>query len=201
MTAALKRATLDEYLALDRASDVKHEYFAGFIYAMAGASYAHGIITGNLIGELRDALRDRPCGVIPNDLRVRTRSTLYTFPDVVVVCGPPEFEGDRRDIVLNPSLVIEVLSPSSEAWDRGQKFEHFRSIPSLKEYVLVAQDHVHIEHFLRQPSGQWLLTEYGDLNSRVQFPSLDVSIAVTEIYAKVEFPAERSPFADRQPPG
>lgn len=199
MTAALKRATLDEYLALDRASETKHEYFAGFISAMAGATYTHGLITGNLAGELRSALRDRPCGVIPADLRIRTVSTLYAFPDVVVVCGKPQFEGDRRDIVVNPSVIVEVLSESTEAWDRGGKFEHYRSVPSLQEYVVVSQTRPRVEHFLRQPSGQWLLTEYANLEDRVQFPTLDLAIPLSEIYAKVEFPDDLSPFSGASP--
>ncbi|MBX3441852.1 MAG: Uma2 family endonuclease [Planctomyces sp.] len=190
MTAAVKRTTLDEYLAAERASDIRHEYYAGVVTAMAGASFRHNLITGNIVGECRRELGDRRCFVLPSDMRVRTRSTLFAYPDVVIVCGTPEFEGDREDTLLNPTVVIEVLSESTEAYDRGDKFAHYRSIASLTEYVLVAQDRMRVEHFVRQPDGRWLFSESSGPEAAIAFPALDVSLPLAGIYANVEFPPQ-----------
>lgn len=189
MTAAVKQATLDEYLAMERASETKHEYFAGIITAMAGTSFRHNVLAGNVTGALRSALANQPCFVCPSDMRVRTRSTLYTYPDVTVICGEPQFEDDREDILTNPVVIFEILSPSTEAYDRGVKFEHYRSIASLKEYVLVAQDRVRVEHFARQSTGQWLLTAFSEKGDELRLPTLDIALPLDELYAKVELPA------------
>jgi Uma2 family endonuclease len=190
MTAAQKRATLDEYLALERASDVRHEYFAGVITAMAGASYRHNLIAGNIARSVGNQLAGRRCSVLPSDMRVRTISTLYTYPDVTIVCGDPELSGAGEETLLNPVVVIEILSASTEAYDRGDKFEHYRSIPSLREYVLVAQDRMRVEHFERQAKGQWLLTTFRSAESPVVFPALGIEIPLAEIYAQVELPPD-----------
>jgi Uma2 family endonuclease len=190
MTAAQKRATLDEYLVLERASDVRHEYFAGVITAMAGASYRHNLIAGNIARSVGNQLAGRRCSVLPSDMRVRTISTLYTYPDVTIVCGDPEFSGAGEETLLNPVVVIEILSASTEAYDRGDKFEHYRSIPSLREYVLVAQDRMRVEHFERQAKGKWLLTTFRSAESPVVFPALEIEIPLAEIYAQVELPAD-----------
>ncbi len=189
MTAAPKRISINEYLALERGSPTKHEYFAGQIFAMAGASYAHATIAGNLTRTLGNALLDAACNVLASDQRVRTVSTLFTYPDVVVVCGKPEFDDDEQDTLTNPVVIIEVLSPSTEGYDRGEKFLNYRSIPSLKEYVLVSQRQMLVEHFARQPNGQWLLTAYSGPDQEVAFPALNVSIPLASIYLKVELPA------------
>ncbi|QDT53637.1 hypothetical protein Pan44_16600 [Caulifigura coniformis] len=186
MTAAPKLMSVDDYLAMERRSDIKHEYFAGQIFAMAGASYAHSTITANVSGELRDALRNTDCNVVSSDMRVRTVSTLYAYPDVAVLCGKPEFDDEERDTLTNPIVLIEVLSDSTEGYDRGQKFFNYRSIPSLKEYVLISQRQRLVEHFARQPNGQWLLTTYSSSDQVVQFPTLDVSIPLASFYLKVE---------------
>ncbi len=189
MTAAPKRISIDEYLALERRSETKHEYFAGQIFAMAGASYAHNTLSLNFAGELRSSLRDTPCNVASSDLRVRTISTLFTYPDVVVVCGKPEFDDEERDTLTNPVVIVEVLSRSTEGYDRGQKFLNYRSIPSLKEYVLVSQRQMLVDHFARQPNGQWLLTAYSTPEQSVLFPALNISIPMASLYLKVELPA------------
>ncbi len=142
------RYTPEEYLALERSSETKHEYFKGEIFAMGGASSRHVLIVTNLVIELGSQLKKGPCRVFSTDLRVRVdTSGLYTYPDVVVICDAPEFSDDQRDTLLNPVLIIEVLSDSTKDYDRGGKFEQYRTIKSFKEYLLVAQDRPHLEHY------------------------------------------------------
>jgi len=190
-TAAVKRCSVDDYLALERASrDVKHEFFDGEIFAMVGASAPHNLIVGNLVTALNLALRELDCRVYPSDMRVQSPTGLYTYPDVSIVCGPPDLADDHQDMLLNPTVLIEVLSPSTEAYDRGKKFKHYKTIKSLKEYVLVAQDQASVDHFARQQDGRWLLTSVTELAESLMLPALDVSVSAGEIYAKVEFPPE-----------
>jgi Uma2 family endonuclease len=192
MTAAPKRISIDEYLAMERRSQIKHEYFAGEIFAMAGASYVHTTIVGNVSRELGNSLRESDCNVLSSDQRVRTGSTLYTYPDVVLVCGKPEFDDQERDTLTNPVVIVEVLSRSTEGYDRGQKFLQYRSISSLREYVLVSQRQMLVEHYLRQPGGQWVLTTYNSPEHLVVFPTVNVSIPISNLYLKVELPATPS---------
>ena len=190
-TSALKRYTVEEYLAFERNSNTKHEYYDGEIFAMTGASLAHNLVTGNIVTALNNLLRDRRCLVFPSDMRVYSPSGLYTYPDVSVICGPPEHQDERTDTVLNPLVLFEVASPSTEAYDRGRKFGHYRSIPSLKEYVLVAQDRPTIDHFARQDgTDQWLMTSYSDLEQKLKLPAIDGELALSDLFAKVEFPPE-----------
>lgn len=184
-TSARKRWSVDDYLAQERAAVVKSEYFDGEVFAMAGASEPHNLIAMNVGAELRAALRGR-CRVYPSDMRIKSPSGLYTYPDVVVVCGKPQFEGDRRDVLVNPSLIVEVLSSSTEGYDRGKKFEHYRQIPSLQSYLLVATDRRSVELYVRQPAGAWLLSPTDPAIVHVTFPAC--SLAVSEIYADVELP-------------
>jgi Uma2 family endonuclease len=154
-SAALQRLTEAEYLEIERTAEWKSEFFNGEMFAMAGATPEHVLIAGNVAAELRLQLRGRPCRVYPVDLRVKVSDTgLYTYPDVVVVCGEPRFDELRGDTLLNPTLIVEVLSSSTEAYDRGDKFAHYRRLDSLQEYVLVAQDRCRIERFLRQKEGR-----------------------------------------------
>ncbi len=199
MTAAPKRISIADYLAMERRSETKHEYFAGQIFAMAGASYVHITITSNCSRELGNALRETNCNVLSNDLRVRTLNELYTYPDVVVVCGKPEFDDEQRDTLNNPLVIIEVLSRSTEGYDRGQKFLHYRSIPSLREYVLVSQRQMLVEHFARQANGQWVLTTFTGPEETVVFPTLGVSIPIASLYLKVDLPASPSLRDDGDP--
>jgi Uma2 family endonuclease len=180
-----------EYLARERSSSHKSEYFAGEVFAMAGASKRHNLIVTNLVGELRQQLKGRPCDVYPSDMRVKiSRTGLYTYPDVTVVCGDAEFEDDQQDTLLNPTVLIEVLSKSTEAYDRGTKFEHYRKLESLQEYVLVAQSKPHVEHFVRQPDNHWLLSETNDLQAAFDLPSIGCRLAMAEVYDKVQLDAE-----------
>ncbi len=184
------RLTPEEYLAIERKAEYKSEYFNGEMFAMAGASERHVLIVTNVVAELRGQLRRRPCTVYSTDLRVRVSPTgLYTYPDIVVVCGQPQFADDQRDTLLNPTLIVEVLSESSKDYDRGGKFEHYRSLASLNEYVLIAQDKHHVEHFVRQPDNRWLLSETNWLEDTIHLSSIDCDLALIEVYDKVELPA------------
>jgi Uma2 family endonuclease len=178
--------TEEEYLAFERASDTKHEYYAGEIFAMVGASRGHNLIGGNVFAGLHGQLRRRPCEVYQGDMRVKVGATgLYTYPDVVAVCGEPRFDDDLFDMLLNPTVIIEVLSPSTEAYDHGKKFQHYRSIPSLREYVMIAQDTCRIEHCLRQSDHAWLLTEITDPAATLHLASIGCTLALADLYEKV----------------
>ena len=181
-----------EYLAMERASrDIKHEFFRGEIFAMAGGSRKHNLLALNLSGMLYNTLRDGPCETYSNDMRVLVHpSGLYTYPDLVVTCEQPRFEDEFGDTLLNPQLIIEVLSDSTESYDRGKKFEHYRRIESLVEYMLVAQDRPQIDLFSRSSDGSWQLTDASGLESAIRLASLEAVLPLAEIYARIEFPAE-----------
>jgi Uma2 family endonuclease len=187
---ARQRMTAAEYLALERAAPQKHEFFNGELFAMAGASEAHNLITLNVAEALRAGLRGRPCRVYASDMRVKIDATgLYTYPDVVAVCGERQFEDERRDTLLNPTVIFEVLSSSTEAYDRGDKFAHYRRLASLQEYVLIAQDRHRVERFTRQePGEEWLLTEISEPDGILRLASLDCALTLAAIYDQVELP-------------
>jgi Uma2 family endonuclease len=181
--------TAEEYLALERQAPYKSEYVAGQIVAMSGASRAHSLITGNLFRVLSGQLLDRPCEAHASDLRVKVSARgLYTYPDIVVVCGDAQFEDAAVDTLLNPTLIVEVLSPSTEAYDRGAKFGYYRQAPSLREYVLIAQDRMLVEQYVRADAG-WLLTATSDPAARVEFPAIGCAAPLSEIYRKVALTA------------
>lgn len=187
-TLPQKRYTPEEYLTLERKAEYKSQYYDGKIFAMAGASRRHNLIAVNIASEMRARLRGRPCEVYGSDMRVKVSPTgLYTYPDVVVVCGEPRFEDDHEDTLLNPTLIVEVLSPSTEDYDRGRKFAHYRQIGSLAEYVLVAQEKHHVERFRRQETGEWLLWETDRPDDTVSLASIGSELALVEVYDKVEF--------------
>ena len=178
-----------EYLALERQAETKSEYWNGRIYAMSGASEAHNLISLNAAVELHTQLKKRPCKVYPSDLRVKVNPTgLYTYPDVSVVCGEAKFDEKRKDNLLNPTVIIEVLSPSTEAYDRGKKFDHYRRLESLQDYLLVAQDSVMILHYARQAGDddRWLLTAYYGLDTVASIESIGCEFPLAEVYDKVE---------------
>ena len=184
------RLTPEEYLAIERKAEYKSEYFNGEMFAMAGASERHVLIVTNVVAELRGQLRRRPCTVYSTDLRVRVSPAgLYTYPDVVVVCGQAQFADDQKDTLLNPTLIVEVLSESTKDYDRGGKFEHYRTLMSLSEYVLIDQDKHHVEHFVRQPENRWLLSETNRLEDTIHVSSISCDLALAEVYDKVELPA------------
>lgn len=183
-----KFMTPEAYLEFERASEIKHEYFGGEVFAMTGASRNHNRIVINTLASLHGQLRKRPCEVYPSDMRVKTHSTvLYTYPDISVVCGEPQFEDAILDTLLNPTLIIEVLSPSTERYDRGKKFQHYRTLVSLQEYVLIPQDSYRIERYLRQPTDEWLFTDITEIASTLELPSIECQLVLAEVYEKVTF--------------
>jgi len=166
--------TPEEYLIIERKAETKSEYFAGEIFLMAGASERHNLIVANLVDEIRVQFKNRPCKVYPSDMRVKIQATgLYIYPDVVVVCTKPEFEDNRNDTLLNPTLIIEVLSDSTEAYDRGKKFEHYRTLNSLSDYLLVSLDNPRVEYYVRQSDGKWLFSAYNDLQDTIELGSIE----------------------------
>lgn len=182
------RYTPAQYLAIERAAEFRSEYYQGEMFAMVGASRRHNLISLNVAAEIRRLFQDRPCEVYQSDMRVKVDKTgLYTYPDVVATCDHPRFEDSLGDTFLNPKLIIEVLSPSTELWDRGKKFEHYRTIESLREYVLVSQDHVFVERFTRNEEGQWVLSDYRSLDDTLVLDSISCRIKLSEIYARITF--------------
>ena len=198
--AARHSYTVDEYLAFERAARYKSEYVEGQIVAMTGASEEHNLVTLNVGAELREQLRERPCRVYVADMRVKVSvSGLYTYPDVVVVCGEPRFEDAHVDTLLNPTIIVEVLSPSIEAYDRGAKFGYYRELPSLREYLLVAQHKVLVEHYIREDD-HWVFTAAGKLEDVVPLPSAGAELPLAEVYHKVDFPVSLPGSLDDQQP-
>lgn len=182
------RITPEEYLTLERKSLTKSEYLNGEIFAMSGFSREHNLICVNVSSVFHSQLRQRPCETYAGDMRVKVSPTgLYTYPDVVVVCDEPQFEDAQVDTLLNPTLIVEVLSPSTEDYDRGTKFEHYRTLPSLQGYLLVSQDKIHIVHYIRQADATWVLSETSRQEDHLRLPSIDCDLAVADIYAKVSF--------------
>ena len=183
-----KRYTEAEYLAMEAESDIKHEYHAGDIVAMTGASYNHIRVTSALIRTLEDHLDGTSCEVYPGEMRVRVAATQrYFYPDCSVVCDPPELHEDKTATLLNPILVIEVLSDSTEGYDRGKKFLHYQRIPSLSDYVLVAQDEPLIQCFSRGSDGMWTLTQAFGLDASITLPSIGCTLALADVYKRVTF--------------
>jgi Uma2 family endonuclease len=179
--------TAEQYLAADRLAAEKSEYLNGEVFAMSGASERHNLIVTNVVRELSAQLKKKPCKVYPSDMRVRVReSNLYVYPDVTVVCDQAEFDDDNRDILLNPTVIIEVLSKMTEAYDRGEKFAHYRRLRSLKEYVLVAQDSTLLERYTRRGEGDWLLSDARLVDDRVTLASIDCVLSLAEVYDKVD---------------
>jgi Uma2 family endonuclease len=186
-TQAKSFYTPEQYLAMERDAPTRNEYIAGEIFATSGASLAHNRISANVSRTLGNALEGRDCDVVGSDMRVHVpATTLYTYPDVVVVCGEPEFaDGEYLDTLTNPVAVVEVLSPSTEAYDRGEKFAHYRRLPSLVDYVLVSQNALRVEHFARQPDGSWSLHVAEDApGASVTLASVGASLTVAEVYRR-----------------
>lgn len=193
-----QKLTEAEYLEIERAAEFKSEFYDGVMYpmqgpphilGMAGASFDHNRIKENVTFELNSRLRDGPCEALSSDMRVKVLATgLQTYPDVVVYCGTPEFLDEKRDTLLNPTLLVEVLSESTEKYDRTTKSKHYRRIPSLREYLLISQDHVSVERFVRQANGRWQLTEFEDLAASLDLEALSVEIPLAAIYRGVQLP-------------
>ena len=188
MSAQLEpRYDFETYLAMEReAVDVRHEYVDGEVFAMVGTTLNHNLIVTNLVVSLGAQLRDRPCYVFSNDLKVRIETAdAVTYPDLSALCGEPRLYDERKDVLLNPNLIIEVLSPSTEAWDRGGKFAIYRQIATLEEYLLVSQDRPLVERYRRRPEG-WVLSDYRRLEDEVALASIQCRLVLAEVYAKVD---------------
>ena len=187
MLPAQKFITFEQYLALEAETGIKHEYFEGEVFAMAGGSPNHSRLQFNLGGLTFAQLRGRTCEAFTADLRVGVEvAGLYTYPDLSVVCGGAQFDG--HNTLLNPTLLAEVLSPSTEAYDRGAKFSLYRQLPSLQQYLLVAQDQRKVELYTRNEKDQWVLEEFSSLEASVPLTSIGCSLNVGELYERVELP-------------
>jgi Uma2 family endonuclease len=179
-----------EYLAIEKKAEFKSEFFNGEMFAMAGASRPHNRVKDNLIGELFTRFKGGPCQTFSSDQRVLVdRTGLYTYPDLLIVCGEVESMEDDEDTITNPRVIVEVLSPSTERYDRGAKFRNYQQVPSLTEYVLVAQDEAVVERFVRQADGTWGYTSFVGLEAVLALSSVPVSVPLADVYAGVEFPA------------
>ena len=179
-----------QYLSLERHSEIRHEFLDGTVYAMSGASRAHSAISFNLAGSLHPQLRGTPCQGFSSDMKVRVGdASLFAYPDLTIFCGEPRFHDDHGDVLLNPVVIFEVLSRSTEAYDRGEKFERYKTIETLTDYVLVSQDRARVEHFSRQPDGAWALAEVGGLDASLELASIDCRLPLAEVYDRIEFAA------------
>jgi Uma2 family endonuclease len=186
--------TPQEYLVWERRAETRSEYHDGIIVAMAGASWEHGVITGNAVRHLGNALEETPCATIPQDLRVRVpECNKYYYPDVVVVCGEPQFEDTEHDTLLNPTLIVEVLSPSTERKDRGEKFDCYQTLDSFTTYVLVSQEEPRVECFMRQSDDQWLYQRAVGLDASLTLPSIGCTLRLADLYARITFPSPDAP--------
>jgi Uma2 family endonuclease len=187
-TRAERLYTADEYLTLERASGHKSELVNGRIYAMTGANWPHNKIVSNIVRHVGARLEGRDCSVVSNDQRVKvSRTGMYTYPDVVALCGGPQFDDAYLDTLLNPAVIFEVLSRSTELYDRAEKFSHYRKIESLREYILVAQSEVHVEQFVRH-GDHWMLSELTEPSDVLRIDALDCKIPLGLIYSQIEFP-------------
>jgi Uma2 family endonuclease len=186
-----KKLTEAEYLAIEWEAECKSEFLNGEMFPMAGASWQHNKLTANLLGELYQRLKGGPCDVYAADMRVKvTRTGLYTYPDLLIVCGPPEFDPMDANTLVNPQVIYEILSKSTEGYVRGAKFRHYQRLPSLQEFVLVSQDQMLLERFVRQSDGRWLLTNFDDPAGEFALASIPVRVPIADIYRGVELPNE-----------
>src|SRR6185295_7022309 len=180
--------TPEEYLAFERAAETKNEYVNGEIFAMTGASRKHNLITSNIVTSLNTQLRGKPCEVYPGEMRVKApASRSYVYPDLVVVCDEPVFEDDHFDTLLNPTIVVEVLSKSTESYNRLAKSAYYRTIESLSEYLLVSQEEYRVEQYVRQDDDRWLLSDVRTLEGMIELQSIGCSLALRDIFERITF--------------
>jgi len=180
------KITPEEYLEIERQAETKSEYYAGEMFALSGASRYHNRIVRNLIATLHNRLRGGPCEVFPSDMRVKVEASgLYTYPDVSVVCGEAEFEDEHFDTLVNPTVVIEVLSRSTADYDRGRKAEHYRRLDSIREILLVWQDEIKVERHRRVGGSDWLLSAFAGTDAVVELASVACALPLSEVYERV----------------
>ena len=193
MSAAQQRQeviamTEAEYLAFERNSEIKHEYLNGEVFAMTGASWEHNMICASVIASLVNQVRGSSCQVSPSDLRLQvSASGLFAYPDISVICGEPIFTDPEFDTIINPTAIIEILSPTTERYDRGEKFQYYRQIGSFQDYLLIAQDQPRIEGYSRQSDGSWRFTDASGLDARFEIASIRCTLALAEVYERVTF--------------
>ncbi len=188
MSAVPKRKlSTAEYLDSERAAAFRSEYFRGETFAMAGASKAHNTLSTNLVVEAGTRMKGGACQIWSTDQRLKIdRTGLYTYPDLVIVCGQPEYDSEDQDTLVNAQVVVEILSPSTERYDRGAKFGHYQQLPSVREYVLVSQDRKQVERFVRQPDETWVLTKFADPDGVFEFATVPIRIPMCDLYARVQ---------------
>ena len=186
-----RHISVEDYLVTERRAETKSEYVDGEVFAMSGASREHNLIVVNVVASMHGQLKGRPCETYAGDMRVHVPATgLYTYPDVTVVCGEPQFEDAELDTLLNPTLLVEVLSPSTEGYDRGKKFAQYRALESFREYVLVSQEEVRVEIFTRQEDGHWLLSqEAARLDEALLLASIGCELRLADVYDRVIAPS------------
>ncbi len=201
---AQKKWAVEEYLAFERNSEEKHEYFDGQVFPLGqppktpthGVGRRHSLIMTNTICSLGNQLANEPCEVYPNDMRVKLGGTKFVYPDVTVVRDRPQFEDSMMDILLNPTIIVEVLSPSTEGNDRGKKFVGYRMLESVQEYLLIEQAEARIEHYVRTSQGEWLYSQAVTLDTTVKLPSINCSLLLSDIYRKITFETDDTPKED-----
>lgn len=209
-TKPVEKITVADYLRMEAESEERHVYIDGEVFAMAGESGLHADISANLVIAIGGQLKGKPCRARTKDTKVssgpagprplRDTAGMYSYPDVVIVCGEPEYFDDRRTVVTNPTAIVEVLSPSTAEFDRGDKFDKYeRWNPTLTDYILVRQDRPLVEHFTRQPDGKWLLARTAGLAATVDIPSIGVALRLTDVYDRVTFPEPPDEAAPEQP--
>jgi Uma2 family endonuclease len=181
------KLTAGQYLALERAAESKSEYLNGELFAMAGASREHNQISSNIVASLSAQTADQPCSVYASDMKVKIdKANKYTYPDVVAVCDPQQFEDEHKDVLLNPRLIVEILSDSTEAYDRGLKFFHYQRLDSLREYLLVSQKFCHVEKYEQQADNLWAYSAFYDLDDTIAINTLHCALRLRDIYRKLE---------------
>jgi Uma2 family endonuclease len=187
-TQAIPFLTPEQYLEIERAAETRGEYLAGSMYAMSGSSLPHAMVVANAARSLGNQLQGKECVVLIADIRLYVRHhDLITYPDIFVICGPPQFHDKRRDTLTDATFIIEVLSPSTKNYDRGEKILFYRTLPSFREHLLIAHDEVRAEHHVRQPDGSWLMREYSSRSDEIELVSIACRLRLEELYARVEF--------------
>jgi Uma2 family endonuclease len=203
MSSAPKRIlTEQEYLEIERAADFKSEFYNGEMFRMQGATRQHVVVSGNIFAELHLFFKESPCEVYANDMRLRVKSSgLYTYPDVMATCEKPEFAENEFDNFTNPQVIFEVLSKSTEKYDRTFKLDRYQKLPSLKSYLLVAQDEPRVEQYARSANGEWIYSSAHEWTDSLTIKCIDYELKLSEVYARIEFPEPpqlRSHLAEEQ---
>lgn len=191
----------EKYLEWERAAETRSEYFDGEIFLMAGGSIEHSTISLNVGSELRNQLKGKSCRAFESNMKIAVpEMRWFAYPDASVVCGEPLFRDDQRDVILNPTLIVEVLSPSTESFDRGKKFARYQCLESFTDYLLIAQDEPRVEHFVRQANGVWLLTITEGIDKQISLPAIACRLLMREMYDRVEFVVKRNVAGKRRKP-